>query len=321
MAHASGEVRAPALIGTSPRIVAVLAEIERVAETDAPLLVTGEPGTGKFQVAEMVHRSSRRSGGPFVVCTVVAGGSPSLDAELFGRTRVSAAPESMGAFARAHRGTLFLEDLGNMEKPLQHALLETLERRDAPPWGAALGRATDVRIVASSNRELEDEVRAGRFDGALYRRVAALRIRLPPLRERREDIPLLVDFLLGELSVSYDRKDLRLSADGMDALCRCDWPENVRELRGVLERAVIRSENGLIASTALGLDPTKQRSGILLTRSWQPFKEAKEQLLEEWETEYLRAVLERSRGNIALAARYAGLARGHVYRLLKKHNL
>jgi len=319
------QASAPALVGQSPRMRDLFAVLERVAQSDAPVLICGETGTGKELVAEYIHTASRRAEGPFVICDLSAVGPQLLESELFGHRRgafTSAEHERQGAFAQAHGGTIFLDEVGDLDESAQPRLLRAIERREIKPVGGENYRAVDVRVLTATNRDLAAEARAGRFRPDLYHRLAVVCLDLPPLRERREDIPLLAAHILGELAAGLDIAPPSVSPEAMDLLCQYDWPGNIRELRNVLQRAVSLSpDEPVLDWEMLRVETERKRSGFIVTRSLAAFKEAKDQLLDEWESEYLKEVLERAGGNITLAAQYAGIARGHLYRLLKKHGL
>lgn len=313
------------LVGQSPRMRELFAVLERVAQSDAPVLICGETGTGKELVAEHIHAASRRSASAFVICDLSAVGPQLLESELFGHRRgafTSAEHERQGAFAQAHGGTIFLDEVGELDEAAQPRLLRAIERREIKPVGGETYRAVDVRVLAATNRDLAAEARAGRFRPDLYHRLAVVCLELPPLRERREDIPLLSAHILAEFASAHDVPPPSVSPAAMDLLCQYDWPGNIRELRNVLQRAISLSPGEPVLDwEMLRVETEPKRSGFIVTRSLTTFKEAKDQLLEEWESEYLKEVLERAGGNITLAAQYAGIARGHLYRLLKKHGL
>ncbi len=304
----------------------LLSQVERIANSEAPVLLCGETGTGKELVAQAVHNGSARARGPFVVCDLSAIAPSLLESELFGHRRgafTSADHERVGAFARAHGGTIFLDEVGELDGISQPRLLRAIERREIKQVGGETFRSVDVRVIAATNRDLRADVAAGRFRSDLFHRLAVVCLDLPPLRERHEDIPALVEHMVAELCETRGRTPPTFSADAMECLCRYEWPGNVRELRNVLHRALSLSPDlSVLEEEHLHLPTGQRRSGVLLAKQhFRTFKEAKDQLLEEWESDYLRQVLDRADGNLTLAARYAGIARTHFYRLLKKHGL
>jgi transcriptional regulator with GAF, ATPase, and Fis domain len=305
----------------------LFARLERIAASDATVLVTGETGTGKELVAEAIHERSPRAAGPFVVLDCGAIPPNLVESELFGHERgafTGALGAHAGAFERAHGGTVFLDELGELPLELQPKLLRVLERREIRRLGGSKPIEVDLRVVAATNRDLAVEVNRGRFREDLYYRLAVVQVVVPPLRERREDIPLLVEHFLAALPGG---ERTRLAPETIDLLRRHDWPGNVRELRNVLERAVLFADAappppgpGLaprapappappaFAPDALNvaIDPTV------------PFKQAKQALVEEFERRYVTALLERHGGNISAAAREAGIDRMSIHKMLHR---
>jgi DNA-binding NtrC family response regulator len=315
------------MVGRSVKMRELFARLGKIAPTDATVLVTGETGTGKELVAQAIHDASERKKGPFVV--VDAGAIPRtlVESELFGfeRGAFTGADRAMaGAFERAHGGTIFLDEIGELPLDLQPKLLRALERREVKRIGAPNPVRADVRVVAATNRDLAVEVNKGTFREDLYYRLAVATIHLPPLRERREDIPLLIDHFLSELDESGGTH--RLRPETIELLTRQPWPGNVRELRNAIERAVLLAETPEdaaeppqtpSASPAQGVasdDPSLQ----LRIDLEAPFKEAKAQLVEAFERRYLTELLKRTGGNISRAARRAGLDRMSVHKLISR---
>jgi two-component system nitrogen regulation response regulator GlnG len=310
----SAATRFGGLIGRSLAMRRVFTLLERVAATDTPVLIEGETGTGKEVCAEAIHRHSARAPHPFVVCDLAGVARSLIESELFGHVRgafTGASSDRDGAFTNAHRGTLFLDEIGELEAPLQPRLLRALERREVKPVGATRPRRVDLRVVAATNRDLQEEGRAGRFRTDLYHRLAVVRVRLPPLRERKEDIPLLVEEMLGPRA-----RDLGDDAT-LALLSEHDWPGNVRELRNVLERALSLSGGGPITPSLLAPEHDVARD----LDSRERFNEAKERLLAQWERDFLERLLKRTGGNLSRASREGGINRAYLYTLLRKHGL
>jgi DNA-binding NtrC family response regulator len=304
------------LRGHSRAMRQVFALLERAAPTDAVVLVEGETGTGKELCAEAIHAASPRAKGPLVVCDLGAVTRSLLEGELFGHARgafTGAERDRPGVFESALGGTLFLDEIGELELELQPRLLRALERRQVTRLGESKPRAIDVRIVAATNRDLAEEVKAGRFRQDLYHRLSVVRVRLPPLRERKEDLPLLVAALTADKPVTVLPETLTL-------LGEYDWPGNVRELSNVLERAMALLPPGEpLAPAHLGLDrPVRLSDG---RGTIEDFHLAKERLIDAWERDFLRRLIEASGHNLSHAARASGLGRAHLYRLLKKHKV
>jgi two-component system, NtrC family, nitrogen regulation response regulator GlnG len=316
------------LVGRSRRMREVYALVERIAAGDTPLLVEGETGTGKELCAEALHAASPRAPGPFVICDLGGVSRALLESELFGHVRgafTGADRDRKGLFAEAHGGTLFLDEIGELELEMQPRLLRAIAERRVRPVGASAYRDVDVRVVAATNRDLREEVRAGRFREDLYHRLAVVTVRLPPLRERKEDLPLLVPSLLqGAPAATVPEETLSLLAE-------YDWPGNVRELKNVLERArslAAPAPDGTraILPGLLGLNGGGGPAEPEVLASFGPvgsegYREAKERLIVAWERQFVTQLLKRTGGNIARAAREGGIDRGYLHRLIKKLGL
>jgi two-component system, NtrC family, response regulator GlrR len=306
------------LRGGSVPMRAVYAQLEAAAAAGtSTVLLQGESGTGKDLAAESVHLESARRDGPFVVVDCGAIPPNLLEAELFGYEAgafTGATAARAGAFESAAGGTLFLDEIGELALDLQPKLLRAIERREVQRIGSTERRAVDVRIVAATNRDLHAEVNARRFRSDLYYRLAVLVIRMPPLRDRTSDIPVLVEAILDGLG---DRESpiARALAGGelLPELLRHGWPGNVRELRNYVEACVVRQERAL-ASAAVGSDePTIDVS--------QPLRSVRERWLRHVERRYLEQLLAAHANNVSAAARAAGVDRVHLHRLLKQHGL
>jgi len=244
---ASGAAGSHGIVGKSPALQGVLRLVERVATTDAAILIRGETGTGKEVFAELIHRLSVRRGGPLVKfnCTAIPTGL--LESELFGHERgafTGAIARRIGRFELAHEGTLLLDEIGDLPLDLQPKLLRVLEEREFQRIGGTQTIGSDVRIIAATNRPLEKLVEEERFRADLYYRLNVFPIDLPPLRERTEDIPPLVRHFVAHHARNVGRRIDAISPDVIDTLVRYPWPGNVRELQHVLHRAVILSDGG-----------------------------------------------------------------------------
>ena len=296
-----------ALVGRSLRMRQVFALLERLAPSDVDVLVLGETGTGKELCARALHDGSPRHAGPFVVVDTSSLSHALVESELFGHERgafTGALERRAGLFERADGGTLFLDEVGEMPLELQARLLRLLDTREVRRVGSDVSRKLDVRVVAATHRDLGNEVLAGRFRRDLFHRLAVGEVTLPPLRERAEDLPLLIESIASHKG--YDAR--KLSAESRALLAGYAWPGNVRELKNLVERAV-----------GLGLEPMapapETSSGTL------PFKDAKERLLQVFERDYLERLLERCDHNLSRAAREAQVERLHLRKLLRKHGL
>lgn len=313
----SGRTQFGALMGGSRRMRELFTFLEKLSPGDADVLIQGETGTGKELCAEAIHAGSQRHNRPFVIVDL-AGISPSLiESELFGHVKgafTGAHHDRAGAFERANGGTVFLDEVGELPPEVQPRLLRVLERRHVKRVGANDYRTVDVRVLSATHMDLECAVRTGKFRQDLFHRLAVLRVMLPPLRERPEDIPLLIDTMLERMG----RPPGVLSSETRALLAQYSWPGNVRELRNVIERVVNLGEEALpeMAVQADALPPVLDGKNLEL-----PFKEAKESLIEGFERDYLKCLLERCDSNVSRASREAGIARVYLRKLLRKHGL
>jgi DNA-binding NtrC family response regulator len=315
------------LLGHSVAMRRVFAVLERVAPTDVTFLIEGESGTGKELVADSVHQASPRAEGPLVVVDCGAIPENLVESELFGHERgafTGADRARAGFFEAASGGTILLDEIGELPLAVQPKLLRVLEQREIKRVGSNATIAVDVRVLAATNRNLAEEVAAGRFREDLYYRLAVLRLEVPPLRERREDIPTLVEHFVSTLAPGID-VERALSADTMAMLRRHDWPGNVRELRNVVERLLVLPELGAAAIPSLGADdgPGEGRgSGADVEALFGlPFHEARTRWQERFERSYLAAKLKASNGVVLHAAEQAQIPRQTFHRLLRKHGL
>jgi DNA-binding NtrC family response regulator len=299
------------LVGASPAMRLVFAELDRAARSDATVLLEGETGTGKGAAAEAVHVASARAAGPFMVVDCGAIPPTLIESELFGNERgafTGATASRAGAFEAASGGTLFLDEIGELGLDVQPKLLRALEERSVKRVGSNRYVPVDVRIIAATNRNLRAAVNKGSFRADLYYRLAVLVIRMPPLRERLEDLSLLIEALLDGFDEAPAEQRARLrSEDFQRELLLHPWPGNVRELRNYLERClVLETQAPLVVDSAQGVFDLK--------RPWRIVKAALER-------HYLEQVLRANGGNISAAARAAGLPRFQLYRLLARHGL
>lgn len=308
------------MIGQSPGIQEVLAFLRRVASADHPVIIYGETGTGKELAARAVHRFSPRAERPLVAINCAAIPETLLESELFGHERgafTGADKAKMGLFEAANTGTLFIDELGELAMGLQAKLLRALESRRIRRVGAIKETPVDVRIVAATNRDLLQEVAAGRFREDLYYRLNVLAVRLPPLRERCDDIPLLVEHFLRRPPV----RDWSISPAALESLMAYPWPGNIRELANVIERAKILADNSVITSAQLPeniIKPAQKNFGFKHdTKTIAP----KPDQLVAIERDHVLAVLQREGGNKSRTAAALGLTRRSLYRLLEKYEL
>lgn len=303
----------PELIAESRAMQPVLRLIERVGPSDANVLVTGEPGTGKEVVCRWLHERSGRS--RRLLVTVNTGGLSEgvFESEMFGHVKgafTDAKADRMGYFELAHRGTLFLDEIGNVPLQQQAKLLRVIETGELQRVGSSRTKRVDARIISATNSRLEEAVAAGSFREDLYYRLNTVEVRIPPLRERRDDIPLLASHFLNQRARRYGQPDVRFSPAAMESLLRHPWPGNVRQLEHAIERAVLMAENDVIDVEHLGLRPAAEGSLQLEALS-----------LHEAERILIRKALARNAGNVSRAAQDLGLSRSALYRRLKRHGL
>ncbi len=313
------------MVGQSPRMRQIFGLIKKIAPMDVSVVITGETGTGKELVARAIHELSPRSSGPLVVLDCGAIPPNLIESELFGHEKgafTGAIATRPGAFERANDGTIFLDELGELRIDLQPRLLRVLENREVRRVGANETEEVDVRVIAATNRDLAKEIAAGTFREDLFFRLSVISIALPPLRQRKEDIPFIIRQALAEPDTveKYGRKQVTPAA--MAVLVSYSWPGNVRELMNVVSHVLTFAEGSEIDVQHL---PARvqgnQVEAPLPFNEHLSFKDAKEQLLENFEREYLTQVLKRCDGNISRAARESGLHRKSIERLVKKYNL
>ncbi|MSP71232.1 MAG: FHA domain-containing protein [Myxococcales bacterium] len=331
------------IIGGSAAMREIFAILERVAPTDLTVLVEGESGTGKELIADALHQQNKRRDGPLVVFDCSAVAANLIESELFGHVKgafTGATANRAGAFERAAGGTLLLDEIGELPLDLQPKLLRALEQREIKPVGGDKSVKLNARIVAATNRNLEKEVEAGHFRQDLYYRLAVIRLILPPLRRRVEDIPLLVAHFVSDLTPA-GAEPVQVGYDTIVKLQKHRWPGNIRELRNFVERAsMLTTGNRLetkfllpptFGDTRSGDQPAADESPVRAMAvtgpavaefdDSLPFKDAKARLIDTFERAYWSRLLDRTRGNISAAARVAGIHRKSAEYLLKKLNL
>ena len=312
-------VRFGAALGASVAMRALFANLGRAAETDETIVLFGESGTGKELLARGIHDASRRHEGPFVVFDCSAVPPNLVEAELFGFVKgaftgaVSARP---GLFEQAHRGTLFIDELGELLPELQPKLLRALEARQIRRVGATEWQSIDVRVVAATHRDLRARVAAGTFREDLYYRLAVVEATIPPLRERRDDIPLLVEHFLAAKDPPRTWADLPPNAAEM--LSAHNWPGNVRELRNTVSRLVLfPSTDPMVQERSQAPGP----SGLAPSLVAMPLREARDMVVERFERSYIAAKLAEHMGNVSRAAESMGVSRQFLHRLIERYGL
>jgi two-component system response regulator GlrR len=302
------------IVAKSEKMKKVLEKVSLVAKTDSTVAVLGESGTGKELVARAIHFASERKSKPFVAVHSAAIPETLLESELFGHEKgafTGAIRSTKGYFVQAHEGTIFLDEIGDMPLSIQAKLLRVLQERQFYPIGTERPVEIDVRVIVATNRNLEVEVKEGRFREDLFYRILVIPITLPPLRERKEDIPTLVDLFLKEFSQQMKKEIKGITPSAMQKLMLHDWPGNVRELKNTIEYAVtmtrheVITEELILQGKSLSQDPS-----ITL-------KEAR----DSFEKNYIIRLLDITSGNVSKAAKLAGKYRADFYNLLKKHNI
>ncbi|HEV3332237.1 MAG TPA: sigma-54 dependent transcriptional regulator [Bryobacteraceae bacterium] len=298
------------MIGSSPPMVAIYNTVAKVADTDATVIIEGETGTGKELVARMIHRFSRRASQPFVPVDCASIAPSLLESELFGAMRgafTGADRDRMGVFEAANRGTVFLDEIGDIELNFQLKLLRFLQEREIRPVGSSRPREVDVRVVAATNRDLQRMVDEGKFREDLWFRLNVVRIVMPPLCERRSDIQLLVQFFLNKYNSRYNRS-VKLIDSGLRALQNYTWPGNVRQLQHVIERLTILADR---------VDGETVEDALTAMES----RDKPVETLADAEEDQIRRVLSATGGNKSKAAQILGIERKTLYRKLERMKL
>jgi DNA-binding NtrC family response regulator len=320
------------VIGSSEPMKRLFELVQRVAPTDASVFITGESGTGKELIARALHRQSRRGEGPFVAVNCAAFPDALLESELFGHEKgafTGADEARRGLMEAASGGTFFLDEISEMPLELQAKLLRVLQERQVRRVGGETETPIDIRVVAATNRDPDELVGDGLLRQDLFFRLNVVPLRVPPLRERKDDIPRLAQHFLRYFAVEYDRDGalpLRLSPDSMNVLLGHSWPGNVRELQNLMERVVTLATPGEeVRITDLAEEFQVASSGVVsadgVVDTTKLFHLAKEEAVEAFERTYLTAILAEHGGNISLAAREAGIDRKTIHRLLNKYGL
>ena len=336
------------IVGTSPALREIFSILDRVAPSDLSVVIEGETGTGKELIAQAIHEQSSRKDKPFVVFDCSAFPATLLESELFGHEKGAfsgAMNRHRGVFERADGGTIFFDELGEMDVEFQAKFLRVLESGDVRRVGGEKVFNVDVRVVCATNRNLEELVEEKRFRRDLFYRLAKVRFNLPALRDRSEDVPVLAEHFLDTLAGEDFARPL-ITEDAVRALQAYHWPGNIRQLKNVMEKAVALCAGGTISAEYLAhelglqdinpssrgvtpLPPTSadSRHVVVMTALFKddddliPFRDAKEDIVDSFERQYLERLLEKNKNNISAAAREAEVDRRHLYRLLKKHNL
>ena len=324
-------------VSESPAMQGFMLMARRVAPTTSTLLILGETGVGKEWLARAIHAGGPRFGGPFVAVNCGALPEGLLESELFGHEEgafTGATRSRKGYFELAHQGTLFLDEIGDLPSHVQVKLLRALEQNQLMRVGGERPVPLDVRVMAATNRDPSVEIRAGRFRLDLYYRLAVVALSLPPLRERREDIPAIINIYLHRFSSRLRKPVVAITQTAMAAMVAYAWPGNVRELMNVVERALLLSHGTEIDLSDLPsdvaghsavadepVDAATEYGGTLPVRMDQPFTEVRDQLLRRFEREYVVATLRATQGRVGESAERAGIDVRSLYGLMRKHGL
>ncbi len=302
------------IIGKSKKMQEVMEQISRAAEIDSNVCIYGESGTGKELIAKSLHLLSSRKEKLFVAINCAAIPEGLLEAELFGYEKgafTGAVRNKKGFFAQADGGTIFLDEISEMSESMQAKLLRVLQEKEFHPLGAEKSIKVDVKIIAATNKNLEDEVKSSNFREDLFYRIHVIPIYIPPLRERKEDIPVLVDHFMKKFAGNMKKEIKGISTPALQKLLSYEWPGNVRELENSIEYAVAMTNRDIIGEDLILQAKTVEQGGL------KPLKEAK----NEFEKKYISSLISLTRGNVSKASRLAGKYRSDFYDLLKKHNL
>ena len=312
-ASLSGRSEEPMFWGTSPAMESIRKTLDKIAPTEATVLITGENGTGKDVLAREIHARSLRSGKPMVAVDAGAITETLFESELFGHVKgafTDAHTDHVGKFEQADGGTLFLDEIGNIPLHLQAKLLRAIQSRSIVRVGGTESRPVNIRLICATNMDLEALVREGRFREDLYYRINTVHIALPPLRERKEDIVPLAQMFMERFALKYHRPLTGLAPEAAAALKECRWSGNIRELQNCIEKAVILSEGNDLTEKDLQLEHASRPSGTTV----KAISEADEERM-------VRDAMERASGNISSAAKMLGVSRPTLYAKLKKYGL
>jgi two-component system NtrC family response regulator len=308
------------IIGQDPKLLDILETVGRVASTDAAVLITGESGTGKELIAEAIHLNSKRKSRPFVKVNLGGISSTLFESELFGHVRgafTDAKADRLGRFELAHKGSIFLDEIGELDLSSQVKLLRVLQERTFEPLGSSKSRTVDVRVICATNRNLEEMVLQGTFREDLYYRINLITVKLPALRERPDDIPLLSEFFVNNLKIIYQRPNLRLSPAAMKWLRTLQLQGNIRQLKNLVERTVLLSGSDMldIADLQRNMSAGTQHS------SQKNLPEVGAITLEEMEYQMIVKAMQFHQNKVSKVARSLGITRFALYRRLEKYGI
>jgi DNA-binding NtrC family response regulator len=324
-ARVDTEQRFQGLVGVSPAMQTVFDSLEMLGKSDVTVLITGASGTGKNLAARALHDLSSRREGPFVRVSCPTVPENILESELFGYARgafTHAVADRRGLFQEADGGTIFLDEIGDISPAIQAKLLQVLEEKEFRPLGRNRSVQVDVRVVAATNSDLEDRMAQGEFREDLYYRLCVVEVHMPPLSERREDIPLLVDHFLGRHNPAPDQDPKRLTPALLAQFVQHPWPGNVRELENLVKRGVVMSSGDSVGPEAVGWQASACVADLNTDDlSAIPYREAKEDVLSQFNRRYIRSALEKTGGNVTQAARRSRIERQSFQQIMRKYDI
>ncbi|WKZ19595.1 MAG: sigma-54 dependent transcriptional regulator [Candidatus Jettenia sp. CY-1] len=311
------------LIGQSKSMKDVFDKIEKVGTTDVTVLIQGESGSGKEIVAREIYKRSKRRNEPFIIMNCAAVPETLIESELFGHEKgafTGATERRLGKFELANKGTIFLDEIGDMSLSTQSKLLRVLQEQKFERLGGIETLAVDVRVVSATHRDLEEEIEEGRFREDLYYRIKVVNIKLPPLRHRKEDIPLLVNRFIQYFSEKHQKRILSISHESMKSLVSYSWPGNVRQLKNVIESSVVLSDNEVLNNVDLPEETHHQDTALIVKNIDYSlsFRDAKKILIENFERDFIKKKLEECNGNISRAAEALDMHRQNLQQKIRE---
>lgn len=314
------------LVGRSAKMQRVYESVQMVAKTGLTVFISGESGTGKDLVSRAIHALSDRRDGPYVAVNCPTVPENILESELFGYKKgafTHASQNKIGLFQEAHGGSIFLDEIGDISPPIQTKLLRVLQEKEIKPLGDTKSIHVDVRVIASTNRNLPEKIKRSEFREDLFYRLNVLPIELPPLRERREDIPLLVDHFLEKHCDELKKPRKRLSLTLMDKFLRASWEGNVRELENVIIRGILFSPEEEIRPEHVGFQQTLEEKSPIQDETLNnlDYREAKEEVLRRFHATYVGNILSNTQGNVSQAARLCGLERQGLQQIMRRYGI
>ena len=314
------------IIGSSPTTLSIIKMIDQVAKSTATILISGESGTGKELAARAIHYNSDRKEKPFITINCTAMPEQIIESELFGHVKGSftgAWKDKRGIVEEADQGTLFLDEIGDLNMAMQAKLLRLLQEGEYKPVGGLTTKQADIRFVVATNRDLKKLIEVKQFREDLYYRLNVINLHMPPLRDRKEDIPILAHHFLKKFNSLNDKKISAIAPEAISALMSKSWPGNIRELENCIERGVILCQSDTIKiSDILPQEPVAHTSSVFDHSTYTlPFKEAKEIIIKSFHNKYINWILQQNKGNISRAAEQAELQRQYLHRLIKEENI